>query len=149
MNALQTEERTLGESTSLSWDIAKHMAYRLKYGQVVIVSKQPAALLASIRKQWLKVQRQVENSRARSLDATKIVSYTKDIAKMQAAEFSAKPPIENMWADIIIATAEEILEFVPSCATMYVATPTSKEILHRITSLMPEDGVVISYKLDK
>ena len=146
MNALQIEKRALGVNTSLSLDMARHMAGRLGLGQVVVVSKQPVALLASTRKQWLKVLRQLENQRAGTRDAVKIAAYSKKIAAMQTADFSVEPPIEDTWADIIFATAQDLLEFAPGCMTMYVATPTDKETLHKITSFMPEDGLVVEFK---
>lgn len=147
MNSLQTKERTLGANTSLSGDIAKHMIDRLQLGQVVVVSKQPAALLASTRRQWIHLLRQLENRRASVIGAAKIASQTKVIARVQAARFSTAPPVEDMWADVIFATAENLLEFIPGCTTMYVATPTDREVLHKITSFMPKSGLVITYKI--
>jgi hypothetical protein len=148
MNALQIEERVLRVNTSLSLDLARHITGRLHLGQVVIVSKQPGALLASTRKQWLRVQRQVENRRSGTTEAIKIASYTTQITRMQTASFSARPPLEEMWPNIIFATAKELVGFVPRCLTMYVATPTDNETLHKITSSMPENGLVVVYKSD-
>lgn len=148
MNGLQIEERILGVNTSLSLDLARHITGRLHLGQVAVISKQPGALLASTRKQWLRVQRQIENRRSGTTEAVKIASYTEQIARMQTASFSARPPIEEMWPDIIFATAKELLEFAPGCLTMYVATPTDKETLHKVTSFMPEKGLVVIYRVD-
>ncbi len=147
MNQLTVEERGIEVHTSLSSDIAKHIMKRLKVGAIVVVSKQPTALLASTRKQWLRLVRQLENRRAGTTDATKIANYSKQIARMQQADFSAKPPAEDPFATVLFATAEELLRFAPMCQTMYVATPTEKETLHKITSFMPEGGVVVIYKL--
>lgn len=147
MNALQTEERTLGVDTSLSGDIAKHLAYRLPFGQAVVISKQPVTLLTSTRKQWSKMLRRLENQRAGTMDTAKIATLTKNIARMQTASFSAAPPVEDMWANIIFATAENLLEFAPGCMTIYVATPTDKEALHKITSFMPKGGLIVMYEL--
>jgi hypothetical protein len=146
MHALQTEERLLTFNSSLSWDIAKHMSGRLEFGHVVVVARQPEALLASVRKQWLKVLRQIENRRASTLNAAKIAKYTADIARMQQADFAASSPSEDMCSNVIFATAQQLLEFAPVCATMYVATPTDRETLHMITGWMPVGGVVIVYR---
>jgi hypothetical protein len=149
MNGLQIEERLLGVNTPLSLDLARHIAGRLHFGQVVVVSKQPGTLLASTRKQWLHVQRQIENRRAGTTEAVKIADYTKKIARMQRADFSAKAPTEDPFATVLFATAEELLRFAPMCQTMYVATPTDKETLLKITSFMPEGGLVTVYRLER
>jgi hypothetical protein len=146
MIALQTEERTLGGSTSLSGDIAKHLADRLPFGAVVVVSKQPDTLLPSVRKEWLHIMRQVQRERASTLKAANILEITKKIASMQRARFSAKSPREDVLANVHFATAEQLLEFAPGCQTMYVATPTDNETLHKITSFMVEGGLVVVYK---
>lgn len=147
MNGLKTEGHILEKGTSLSLDIARRMADRLAYGQVVVVSKQPAALLASTRKQWLRVLRQLENQRASTRDAVKIAALSKKIARMQQTDFVAMSLFESIGTDVIFATAEQLLEFAPMCRTMFVATPTEKEMLYRVTSFMPKDGTVVVYEL--
>lgn len=150
MNGLRVEERELGINTSLSLDIAKHMAERLDFGPTVVVSRQPAALLASTRKQWLKVLRLIENRHAAIAGTTsRKVELASKIARMEQANFAAKSPSDLLLSDILFATAEQLLEFAPECRTLYVATPTEKEILHKITSFMPGDGLVIVYRLTR
>jgi hypothetical protein len=51
--------------------------------------------------------------------------------------------------DVLFATAEQLLEFAPSCRILYVATPTDNETLHKITSFMPKNGLVVVYKLGR
>ncbi|SRR6266568_9313220 len=148
MNGLKNEERTLG-NTSLSADIAKHIAGRPPFGSVIVVSKQPTTLLASVRRQWLHIMRQTQRERASTLKADYILELTQKIAAMQRVRFSAKSPAEDPFATVLFATVEQLLEFAPGCQTMYVAAPTEKETLHKITSFMPEGGVVVIYKVEK
>ena len=145
MNGLNVEERTLGSNTSLSFDIARHLSERL--GAAVVVSRQPTVLLASVRKQWLVVLRQVEKHRASTTVASKIAALSKKIGLMQQADFQATSPLEALGADVLFATAEQLLEFAPSCRIMYVASPTDNETLHKITSFMPEGGLVVVYRV--
>ena len=145
MHALQTEERLLTLNTSLSWDIAKHMSGRLEFGHVVVVAQQPEALLASVRKQWLKVLRQLENRRSSTLDAAKVARYSHDIARMQQADFAASSPIEDMCSNIIFATAQQLLEWAPECRTLYVTCGVDRLQLHMITAWMPVGGVVVTF----
>ena len=145
MNNLKTEDRIIGGNMSLSGDIAKHSLERLTLGYVVVVAKQPTALLSSVRKQWLHILHQLENRRAASTDAVKIAEYSTQIARMQQATFSANP-LDDTWAHVNFATADQLLLFAPACQTMYVATPTDTETLHKITSFMPEGGEVVIYK---
>src|SRR5438874_11907856 len=122
------------------------MADRLAFGSVVVVSKQPVARLASVRKQWNTELRRAENRRASTIDATKIAALTKKIARMQQADFVVTELFESMGTDVVFATGEQLLKFAPMCRTMYVATPTDKETLHKITSFMPTDGLVVVYR---
>jgi hypothetical protein len=147
MNGLNVEERTLGSNTSLSFDIAKHLSERLGQGASVVVSKQPVALLASVRKQWLRVLRQAEKHRASTTTATKIAAFSKKIGLMQQADFQATSPLEALGVDVLFATAEQLLEFAPSCRVMYIATPTDNETLHKITSFMSGGGLVVVYRV--
>jgi hypothetical protein len=149
MHRLTVEKRSIRENTSLSFDIAKHISEHLGFGPAVIVAKQPKALMASIRKQWMHVLRQVENQRANTNGARKIEVLTKKMAHMQQAEFAATTPLEAWGVDVIFATAEQLLEFAPSCRLLYVATPTEEETLYKISSFMPDGGMVIVYGLPK
>jgi hypothetical protein len=149
MNELNVEERTLGTNTSLSFDIARHLSERLGQGAVVVVSKQPVALLASVRKQWLVVLRQIEKHRASTTVAAKTAALSKKIGLMQQTEFQAASPLEALSVGVLFATIEQLLEFAPSCRVLYVATPTDKETLHKISSFMPKGGVVVIYRLSR
>ena len=146
MNNLKTKEHIIGGNTSLSSEIARHLLESLTQGYVVVVAKQPIALLSSVRKQWLHILRQLENRRAGTTDAVKIAEYSTRIARMQQADFSANP-LEDTWAHVNFATADQLLLFAPACQTMYVATPTDNETLHKITSFMPDGGEVVIYKM--
>lgn len=149
MNGLQTEDRILGVNTSLSADIAKRLANHLPVGKVVVVSRQPAALLASTRKQWLKLLRLAQRQRSSTLDAVKIHELTQKIAMMQRVRFAAGSLLEEIEANVLFATAEQLLTFPPACPTMYVATPTEREMVYRITGFMPKGGVVVEYKINR
>jgi len=146
MNGLYIEEHVLDGNTSLSGDIAKHITDRLTYGGAVIVAKQPVALLSSVSKQWAILLRRLEKERSSTLTATKIMALTKKIALMRQVHFVAQSPRDALGAGVIFATAEQLLEFAPPCSTMYVATPTNKETMHKITSFMPKDGIVVIYR---
>lgn len=148
MNGLKVERRELGINTSLSLDLAKHMAERLDFGPIVVVSRQPATLLASTRKQWLKVLRTIENRHAAIAGATdRKAELASKIARMKQANFAVKSPADLMISDVLFATAEQLLKFAPECRTLYAATPTQTEMLHKITSFMPGNGLVVVYQL--
>ena len=149
MNGLETEERILEGSTSLSLDIAKHLSERLAFGKVVVLSRQPTALLSSTRKQWLRILRQLQRQRAGTTDAVKIADLTQKIASMQQAKFAAKSPLEDIGVDVTFATAAQLLEFAPACRIMYIATPTEKETLHKVTSFMPRNGLIVVYRVGR
>lgn len=146
MNGLQTEEQILDGNTSLSLDIARRIAGRLNQGSIVVVSKQPKALLSSVRKQWFVLLRQLQNDRARTLDATKIDEIADKISNMQQTDFAVGSPREVLGKNVLFSTTEQLLDFAPPCRTMLIATPTDREIMHKVTSFMPAGGLLVIYR---
>lgn len=147
MNGLRIEARVLSDYTPLSADIAKISADRLQKGSIVVVAKQPGGLKDSLVRHWGLLLKQLERERAKSMDPAEIAAITQKIARMQQADISDKSPAEDFTADILFSTADHLQKAAPICWTMFIATPTPLEAMHKITSFMPVDGVVYIYKL--
>lgn len=148
MNGLSVEEVALADK-SLSADIAQRLANRITFGAAVIVAREPVVLLSSVRKQWMKVLYQTRKARASTLKADTIAKLSAKIGRMESARFAADVAIDEAPATVTIATIEQCIVFAPECPTLYVATPVDNETLHKITSFMPEDGMVVIYRVGK
>lgn len=102
--------------------------------------------MSAVRKQWLKICRQVQREQASTLDATKILELIHLLSRMQSMRFSAKPPLEEVDADVSFATAGQLLMWAPVCHTMYVTCEITREQLHLITAWMPRGGLLVIYE---
>ncbi|HSX28453.1 MAG TPA: hypothetical protein VLF60_03315 [Candidatus Saccharimonadales bacterium] len=145
MHELYVEQRDLDGEGSVSWDIAHHMYSRQIRGTIAVVAKEPFVLMRTVKKQWLRVYRQVQRERSSTLDATRILELTHQLAYMQNLSFTSKPPHDLLEADVTFATAEDFVAIPPICHTMYVTYEVSKEQLHMMTAWMPKKGVVVMY----
>lgn len=119
-------------------DIARHMYTRMWSGKVVVVADNPASFLSSLRKQWLKLNRKVQNERARTLNAARTAELSNTIAMMQSLRFTTKWPPDLELADVYIATTGQLLQWAPECRVLYVTCPVTLEQLHLITAWMPK-----------
>jgi phosphatidylserine/phosphatidylglycerophosphate/cardiolipin synthase-like enzyme len=76
----------------LSCDIARHLYTRMLCGKATVITDKPLAMLASVRKQWVKLERQLRRERSSTLQETRLLELTYEIARMQSMRFTAKPP---------------------------------------------------------
>jgi len=150
MHSLILEEGSFGANPGTK-DLARHLYTRMFRGSIVIVAERPAALLGPLRKQWLKLARNVQKERARTLDAERIAELSSRVARMQSLRFSASWRSDDLWLDgphdVSIATAEQLLRWPPDCWTMYVTCEIKREDLYMVTAWMPKGGLVVTCKL--
>ncbi len=146
MRGLYVEKRDLNGKTSLSWDLAHHMYTRLLRGKIAVVTEDPASLMPAVKKQWMKVMRQVQRQRAATLDPTQILELSNKIAHMQSIHFTARPPVDLLEADANFATADQFVQVPPMCHTLYVTYDAERKKLHMLTSWMPKNALVVLYE---
>lgn len=144
MHSLSVEYRS--PSGSLSRDLAQQLSSGIVSGRVAIVAENPVALLASTRKQWLKLTRRAQRDRSATLNTLTVADLTQRIAWMQAAKFSARPPDDLLEADFTFATAEDFVGLPPVCPTIYVTYGFEREKLHMLTSWILKNGRVVIYE---
>jgi len=144
MHQLTIEQRAQTGS-GISGDLAKHLYGRMLRGKVVVVCERPAGCMSATRKQWLRVCRQVQRERASTLNSTHLLELINALSRMHSLRFSAKPPGEELNADVSFATPGQLLAWAPACHTMYVTCGVTTEKLHLITAWMPKDGLVVIY----
>jgi hypothetical protein len=145
MRGLYVERRSLRGGESLSWDIAHHFYTRQLQGIAIVVTEKPSSLLSSTSRQWQKVVRQVQRERSSTLDATRVLELTKQIAYMQSLRMRVDSPKNKHSAGLVFASVKELALNPRVCHTMYVTTPLDPEILETITGRMPGHALVVCY----
>ena len=144
MHGLEVEHRHL-DSKSLSWDLATHLYIRSLQGKAVVVTDRPLTMLASVRKQWLRLTRKAQIEYARRLESERVPGLSSQLAHIRALKFTANAPESFLEAGVTFATVDDFIKYAPDCPTMYVTCDFPKEKLHLITSWMPRAGLVVIY----
>lgn len=129
----------------LSTDTMRHLHTRQHLGKAVIISDRPVSMLGAARKQWLKLSRHVQNQRAATLDADKILKYTHVVTHMQHMRFTAKSPLEDPDADAFFISPEAIDALPGHCLTVYVAGKMTDEQAEQLTSLVTPNALIVDY----
>lgn len=143
MHGLMREQYLFTASTKV---LTRHMYSRMYCGKIIVVTDKPKVLLSPLRKQWLKLARKVQVERAKTLQGARIKELTAIVATMQTLRFSAEWSEDDYLADVYLATLEQLLQWPPQCATMYVTYSVDLEKLHMITSWMPKSSLVVIYE---
>jgi hypothetical protein len=144
MHGLYVENRTLNNK-ALSWNLAHDIHTREAQGKVAVVTDNPIGLLASTRRQWLKLIRQLQRKRSATLGASRIEELIAQIVWMQNLTFTSKLPDDLLSANVTFATADDFVRLAPVCRTMYVTYHFEREKLHMLTAWMPINAVVVVY----
>lgn len=138
-------EKYLLEGKGISRQLAQLIAAHGPQGKVAIVTDRPVTLLATVRKQWLRLIRLAENERSSTLNPTRKEQLEIHLEWMRQLRFTAKPPEDMLEADVTFATADDFVRNPPDCQTVYVTHGFEHEKLHMLTSWMPRNGVVVIY----
>lgn len=124
----------------------RHLHTRQHLGKVIIMCDQPLALLASARKQWLKLSRVIQKQRASTLNADKILKYTHTIAHMQHMRFSSKAPLEDPEADVYFLEPDSGQILPLQCFTVYsIRQNLSEETALSTIAQLPEEALIVDY----
>ena len=137
--------RTFGPPTPIASDIARHLQSRQFLGVTVVVCHNPFSMLSALRKQWLRLARNLQKQRASTLNAEEILRFTHTIMHMQHLQFVAHMPVGQAEGHIYFATPEELESLPPGCLSLYItAAPRASQLNDWLTALAP-DALVIDY----
>lgn len=145
MHNLILEKRTVN-NRSLSWNLAQDLRLQISQGKIAIVTDNPSGLLASTRKQWIKLIQQVQRKRSATLGISHIAGLVAQIDWMQNMTFTAKMPNDFLEADVTFATDDDFVRVPPACNNIFITCSFEREKLHMLTAWMPRNGVVIIYE---
>jgi len=144
MHGLFIEKYSLNHKP-LSQQLAEHIVAHGPQGKVAVVTDRPATLLASTRKQWLRIIRLTERERSSTLNADRKQQLEIQIEWMRQLKFTSKAPEDLLEADVTFATADDFVRTPPDCWIVYITYIFEREKLHMLTSWMPRNGVVVIY----
>ena len=126
----------------LTQDITRHLQVRCSVGTSVIIAEKPISFLSTLRKQWIKMERQLQRDRASTINPEKIIALTTMLANMYSVKFSASPT----WnlADVYVQ-APTFTTFNEPVKTVYICTPLSHEQRLNIRHAIDEDALIIDF----
>lgn len=142
MGSLYIEERHLAGG-AISREVAYHLYARQLRGKVVVVTDTPVPTLAAVRKQWVKLTRQVQRERASTLNPIHLREIGRQLARMQSMRFVAASQLEAPEADVFFVEPAKLLEVPPACHTLYVTCEIDRKTLDDITSHLPYGALVV------
>ena len=102
-------EKHLLKDKPLSWHLARHIYSHGQDGKIAIVTDKPETLLPAVRKQWLRLIRQVQNENSGTLNSARKDILTARTLWMQSISFTCKPPDDLLEAGITFATADDFV----------------------------------------
>lgn len=136
------EHRPMLTGPSLTNDVAQHLQTRCALGITVIVAEKPIPFLSTLRKQWVKYERQLQRDRASTVNPEKIVTITMTLSNIHNAKFSAS----QHWGDAhIYVVSPDFAPFIEPAKTVYICTRLPAEQRLVISQSLDEDALVINY----
>lgn len=138
--------RVFGPPMPIASDIARHLHSRQYLGITIVVCSNPLSMLSALRKQWLRLARNLQKQRASTLNAEEILRFTHTIMHMQHLQFVAQLPVTGAEGHIFFVKPEELIDLPPGCLTLYLTVPPRKtQLTAWIDSLSP-DALVVDYE---
>jgi hypothetical protein len=145
MTRVFVEHRKLASGVTLTWDMAHHLYARYAQGSVVIVADNPLALLAALRKQWLKVVMKLRNEYSRSLSGPRKTEVKRVFEEMLALPFILQPPTpeSSNHLSVYVLQPAQLLELTTMHASLYITCQLPEGLDPR--TLVEDRGMVVDY----
>ena len=92
---LTIEQRVFGKASGLPQRIACHLYNNRSKENVIIMSPRPRYLMSNVRKQWLKIIRQLQREYAGTLSESRKLALAEELKQIESLQFVAnKSPKE-------------------------------------------------------
>ena len=138
--------KMFGAPTPVASDIARHLQSRQFLGLTIVVCHNPFSMLSALRKQWLRLARNLQKQRASTLNAEEILRFTHTIMHMQHLQFVAQAPTAETEAHIFFVTPDELDLLPPGCLSLYITAPPRASQLRNWVTSLAADALVIDYE---
>jgi hypothetical protein len=141
MPDLLREEHSFGANPGTK-DLARHLYTRMTCGRVVIVAANPVAVMAALRKQWLKLSRKVQRESASTLNVTRLFELKESIVQMQTLRFATKATADEL-ADVVILPPDKEVPEIVGCRTVYITCSIRPGQYKSIIKELPNNSLVV------
>src|SRR5688572_5285295 len=135
---------TVRASESGAADMMRHLRTRQHLGTALVVCERPDMLLATARKQWMKLARAVQRQRSMTLNADKILKHTHAIIHMQSMRFTTRTPLAEPEAEMYFLLPGEAPP-PPRCFTVYLHEKLPIAELRRLLAGLPAQALIVDY----
>jgi len=132
-------------SESTAADVMRHLHTRQHLGKALIITAQPANMLAAGRKQWMKITRSLQKQRASTLNADKILKHTHTIAHMQHMRFTTQNALESPEADVYFMDPDNIQMIPVHCWGVYIMDGITAPSAESLLNQLPAECLIIDY----
>lgn len=145
MYKLNIEHRKLKDRSTMLENIARHIQEYQVYGRVAVVSDRPHELMEEIIKAWHNLEQETRDEIERTTNQNHKNRLINLLAYMPECSFTDRPPIEDSFEKVQVATMEQFIEWPPQCQNMFVTYPVELAQLYQATAWMPRYGLLILY----
>jgi hypothetical protein len=139
------ERRIITESLPIIRDIAYTLYAYLPDGKIVIAANRPLSLLSPLRREWLKLIRQLQIKRSSTLNAKHIIQLSEQLTKMQSLKFALGSSLKKQDADVLIVTSLSELKEGSCIEAFYSIDQWNDVTLDQLKSKMSDNGQIILY----
>lgn len=129
----------------LAADIANYLQARQHLGKAVVICDKPLALMCVVRKQWLKLARNLQRERSSTVSAEKILRLTSAITHMHRMQFAPKPPEQQPNAHVFFVSAKTANNLPLNTYTLFCAQPIMPAAANNLINQLPADALLIDY----
>lgn len=132
---------------ALASNIIQHWHTRYLYGKAICLTNSPAQIAKLARKRWLSVMQTLQEERAHTTDADKLLGLTHSITRMQQMVIATAPPHEYPAAHLWLIAPQDILstELPRTCKSIYVTEDLNQEAQTMLCDLLPVHSLVVDY----
>lgn len=129
----------------LAADIAVYLQARQHLGKTVVISNNPLSLMCVVRKQWLKLARNLQRERASTVNAEKILRLTSAITHMHRMRFAAKPPEDNPGAHVFFVQPQQLSSLPLNTYSLFITQPLTSNLIPDLIQQLPNQALLVDY----
>jgi hypothetical protein len=133
-------------AVAIAADIARYTQARQHLGAAVVLCDDPAQWATLVRRQWLKLARELQRRRSLATDAVEIMKYTYTITQMQHMRFvNAQLPESSSEAVIVFSQTADTAAIDGGGLTLYVLEGIPAQEAHMAITNLTNGALITDY----
>lgn len=147
MTAYLETKRPSKTTNSFASSVIQHWYHRFLHGKALVVTNEPELFLKVAQKRWVSIMQHLQQERAHTVDADRLLDLTHAITRMQQMNITAESPHENPGAHIWCITNRKLLatELPRTCRTIYLQNTLSEDGQEQLMDLLQPHSLVVSF----